>query len=146
MITNGVLAEDQDRIQKAFRVFEDGLIAIPYSGGSRDGNSCNGGGVQLVDWTKGSLTKQALLPVQGNARRAIRRDSESMKELLAVSDSNVTAFRIDDHAVSRSVADVVIGTCVTRQSSPTGGMGGGWNGGSDVMGGGDYAFDNGRCE
>ncbi len=148
MITNGVLAEDQDRIQKAFRVFEDGLIAIPYSGGSKDGSSCNTGGVQLVDWTKSSLTKQALLPMQGNTRRAIRRDSESMKELLAVSDSNVTSFRIDDHAVSRSVADVVIGTCVRRQSYPGGGgMGGGWNEGNDVMGGGDHrAFENGMCE
>jgi hypothetical protein len=149
MITNGALAEDQDRIQKAFRVFDDGLIAIPYSGGGNGGNSCSSGGVQLVDWTKGSLTKQALLPVQGNARRAIRRDSETMKELLAVSDSNVTAFQIDDHAVSRSVADVVIGTCVTRQSYPGGGgwnEGGGWNQGNDVMGSDDSSYGGGMCE
>ena len=153
MITNGALAEDQDRIQKAFRVFDDGLIAIPYSGsGNSYGSSpsCSGGGVQLVDWTRGSLTKQALLPVAGNARRAIRRDSDTMKELLAVSDSNVTSFRIDDHAVSAKTADVVIGTCVVRSSYPSGGAGGGWNegGGNYYPGGDDYrsGYGGGMCE
>ena len=86
-ITNGVLAEDQDRIQKAFRVFEDGLIAIPFSGGgTSSGNACaaQGSGIQLVDWTTTALVKQAMLPVTGNARRAIRRDSAVAKELIAV--------------------------------------------------------------
>ena len=69
-----------------------------------------------------------------------------MKELLAVSDSNVTSFRIDDHAVSSQVADVVIGTCVTRSAYPSGGVGGGWNEGNDVVG--DYRSSNGggMCE
>lgn len=150
MITNGVLAEDQDRIQKAFRVFDDGLIAVPYSGASNYGAGaagCSGGGVQLFDWTPTSLKKQAFLPMAGNARRAIRRDSDTMKELIAVSDSNVTSFRIDDHATASSVADVVIGTCVARTVYPSGGgFGGGWNEGNDVMGDDNSSFGGGMCE
>ena len=146
MITNGVLAEDQDRIQKAFRVFDDGLIAIPFSGGSGyAGDACKGGGVQLVDWTRSSLVKQALLPVSGNARRAIRRDSEQMKELIAVSDSNVSSFQIDQRAAVKPTADVVIGSCVTR-STPNGGFNGGWEGNDAMMGGEGNDYRSGMCE
>ena len=150
MITNGVLAEDQDRIQKAFRVFDDGLIAIPFSGGTGyGGDACKGGGVQLVDWTRSSLVKQALLPVSGNARRAIRRDSEQMKELIAVSDSNVSSFQIDQRAAVKPTADVVIGSCVAR-STPNGGPVGGFGGPNDVgmVGEGrDYdEYSGGMCE
>jgi hypothetical protein len=139
-ITNGVLAEDQDRIQKAFRVFDDGLIAIPFSGASNSGDSsCTGGGVQLVDWTPSSLVKQALLPVSGNPRRAIRRDSAEMKELIAVSDSNVSSFQIDQRADVKPTADVVIGKCVARTTPNSTGSGGGGGGGGGMPNhGGDY--------
>jgi hypothetical protein len=130
-ITNEVLAEDQDRIQKAFRVFEDGLIAIPYSrGDSYASNGCDAqtGGVQLVDWTKTSLTRRALLPVKGNARRAIRRDGPASQELIAVSDSNISSFAIEQRDVVKPTADVVIGTCVPRTTpGSTGFMPGGGN-------------------
>jgi hypothetical protein len=152
MITNGVLAEDQDRIQKAFRVFPDGLIAVPFSGG---GNSygdtmCDGAGsgVQLLDWTRTSLTKHAFLPVVGNARRAIRRDSPAMKELIAISDSNVSAFQVDLRDSVVPTANVVIGTCTPRATPSGGGFGGGggWGNpqgqlGSDVSGSGSYGND-----
>ena len=140
-ITNGVLAEDQDRIQKAFRVFEDGLIAIPFSGAgsttTATGNGCStqGSGIQLVDWTRTSLTKHAMLPVSGNARRAIRRDSAVAKELIAVSDSNVSSFAIDLKDAPKQTANVVIGTCVTRTTPNGTGVGGG---GGGRVGGGDY--------
>jgi hypothetical protein len=125
-ITNGVIAEDQDRIQKAFRVFEDGLIAIPFSGGGTSGDSCaaQASGIQLVDWTRTGLVKHAMLPVTGNARRAIRRDSAVAKELIAVSDSNVSSFSIDLRDAPKQTADVVIGACVQR-TTPQGGFGGG---------------------
>jgi hypothetical protein len=152
-ITNGVLAEDQDRIQKAFRVFEDGLIAIPFSGATStgaSGNSCiaQGSGIQLVDWTSTSLTKHAMLPVSGNARRAIRRDSAVAKELIAVSDSNVTSFSLDLRDAPKQNADVVIGSCVTRTTPNGGYVGGGGRpvGGNDVNypnGGYDYAGGSG---
>ena len=120
MITQGVLAEDQDRIQKAFKIFDDGLIAVPFSGG--DGSctsaaSTTGGGVQLLDWTPSSLTKQAMLPVVGNPRRAVRRDSDTMKELIAISDSNVSSFTINQHSAVLPTASVVIGTCVARTAN-----------------------------
>jgi len=144
-ITNGVLAEDQDRIQKAFRVFEDGLIAIPFSGGgTSSGNACaaQGSGIQLVDWARTGLVKHAMLPVTGNARRAIRRDSAVAKELIAVSDSNVSSFSIDLRDAPKQTADVVIGTCVAR-TTPNGQPVGGWGGGGgdyNPNGGYDYAY------
>jgi hypothetical protein len=118
MITNGVLAEDQDRIQKAFRIFDDGLIAVPFSSG-QGACAAEGGGVQLLEWTKGSLVKRGLAPLEGNPRRAVRRDSPSGKELIAISDSNVRAFSIDLRDAPKVLADVVIGRCVPR-ATPTG--------------------------
>ncbi|MEA2753187.1 MAG: hypothetical protein QOI41_7330 [Myxococcales bacterium] len=133
-IVGGVLAEDQDRIQKAFRIFDDGLMAIPFSGAmTSSGDSCiSGGGVQLIEWTRTSLSKQALLSVAGNPRRAIRRDSGTSQELIAVSDSNVTSFSIEDRASGKLTADVTIGACVPRVI-PQGGAG--MPVGNDVSGG-----------
>lgn len=140
MITNGVLAEDQDRIQKAFRVFDDGLIAVPFSAPGEYGNdACSGAGsgIQLLDWSKTSLVKRALLPMKGNPRRAVRRDSEAMKELIAISDSNAVSFTIDDRSKVVKTADVEIGVCAPRQSYVGRGFEGndtvaedGWGGGS----------------
>ena len=133
MITQGVLAEDQDRIQKAFAIFDDGLIAVPFSGGdgscTSDSTTVNGGGVQLLDWTSSSLTKQAMLPVAGNPRRAVRRDTAAMKTLIAISDSNVSSFTINQHSAVLPTANVVIGTCVARTA---GGIGLGGMMGNDV--------------
>jgi len=130
MITNGVLAEDQDRIQKAFRIFQDGLVAVPFSSGNGQCES-QGSGIQLLDWSGSTLTKRGLIELTGNPRRAIRRDSDVMKELIAVSDSNVSAFSIDQRDTPEPLADVVIGKCVPR-TTPDGfpmGGGGGWGGG-----------------
>jgi hypothetical protein len=128
------MAEDQDRIQKAFRIFSDGLLAVPFSGGN---GSCNvqGSGVELIAWTQDSLTARALLPVSGNPRRAVRRDSTIMKELIAVSDSNVRSFAIDQPEVVKQTADVVIGTCLPR-TTPNGMPLGGYAMGDDVQRGG----------
>ncbi|MBX3192874.1 MAG: beta-propeller domain-containing protein [Labilithrix sp.] len=110
LILNYEVPEDQDRIQKAFRVFDDGLVVVPFSTGQGCGE--NGGAVQLVDWSNDTLTKRALLPMRGNARRAFQHEGE----LLAVSDSNVRSFSL---AATRSgaaapTADVEIGACVAR--------------------------------
>jgi hypothetical protein len=115
-LTQGVLAEDQDRIQKAFRIFDDGLIAIPFTGSNYyNGGACAmGSGVQLMEWTRTSVVKQGLLPVAGNPRRAIRRDSGQSQELIAVSDSNVTSFSIEQRSAAAQTADVVIGECQSR--------------------------------
>jgi hypothetical protein len=153
-ITSGVLAEDQDRIQKAFRIFDDGLIVIPYSGGTSYGqDTCQSrdGGVQLMEYTSSTLTRRAVLPVAGNPRRAIRRDSAVSRELIAVSDSNVTSFSIELRDAATRTADVVIGACVPRTTSPNGNPQGGWGGdgweGNDVSGVGKGRVWNGStCE
>jgi hypothetical protein len=151
MITNGVLAEDQDRIQKAFKIFPDGLVVVPFSAGQ---GSCTsqGGGVQLLDWSGSTLVKRGLVPMSGNPRRAVRRDSSAMKELIAISDSNVTAFSIDLRDAPKPLADVVIGTCVSRTTPNGGGIGGnpnpgdGWGGGYDVVSPRAGSYGGGYCE
>lgn len=138
-ITNGVLAEDQDRIQKAFRIFPDGLITVPFSRpasgsySSYDTCSGQGGGIQLIDWSGTTLKKRGLITMAGNPRRALRRqflEGSVVKndEVLGVSDSNVTAFDIDLRDAPSKTADLVIGQCVARKD-PNGG--GGFVGGND---------------
>jgi hypothetical protein len=109
------LAEDYDRIQKAVRVLDDGLVVIPFSGTSGrygTGDTCDSvtSGVQLVEWKGDSLTKRAFLPLRGNPRRAF----ENQGELITVSDSNVRTFSLADRDRAVPTADVVIGTCVSR--------------------------------
>jgi hypothetical protein len=117
-ILNSEISEDQDRIQKAFHVFPDGLVAVPFSALRpywQTGSSCDnsGGGVQLVAWQNDTLTKRALLPVPGNPRRALQHEGE----LLAISDSHVRAFTLADTGGGpRQTADLVIGTCEPRSS------------------------------
>jgi hypothetical protein len=132
------LPEDQDRIQKAFRIFQDGLVVVPFSGGQVSANGSagcegQGGGVQLIDWTQDSLTKQATLPVAGNPRRALLNQGE----LLAVSDSNVTSFDIARRDIALKMADLVIGQCearaIPRNSLP---VNGNWEGNGHFHG--DY--------
>lgn len=103
------LAEDQDRLQKAFRIGDDGLITVPYSGPA--GQPCTAGGaVQLVKMDNDSLYRGQTLPMAGNPRRAL----VNQNELVAVSDSNVSAF---DIASASRTADVTIGTCEVRTTS-----------------------------
>jgi hypothetical protein len=137
-ILNYELPEDQDRIQKAFRVFGDGTVAIPFSsttGYSSTGCSNPASGIELVQWASDTLTKRALLPVQGNPRRAI----EKSGQMIAVSDSHVTTFAMavamaapagaaSTPAPATASADVVIGTCVDKQLPGGGGVGGGYPG------------------
>jgi hypothetical protein len=145
-ITNYELPEDQDRIQKAFRVFDDGLVAVPFSGtstyGGADACSAQKGGIQLVDWKNDTLTLRTMLPVPGNPRRAI----ENGAELLTVSDSNVRSFTLASGAQS---ADLVIGACVAKTIPGYGDGQMGGMPGDGQMGGYDYAYGGsgyGQCE
>ena len=119
-ILDSEVSEDQDRIQKAFRVFPDGLVVVPFTAlqpyYASDPTCVNtGGGVQLISWQSDTLTKHALLPLPGNPRRGF----ENNGELLAVSDSNVRAFALDNLDVSHETADLVIGTCTSSSSGGT---------------------------
>ncbi len=130
-ILNGSVAEDQDRIQKAFRVLDDGVVVVPFSAPQpywatgTDLCANTGGGVQLVEWSGDTLVRRALLPIPGNPRRAF----EHRDHLLTVSDSNVRAFSLAQLDVAQPTGDLVIGTCVPRDSSGYGD--GGWGGGED---------------
>jgi hypothetical protein len=113
-ILNYELPEDQDRIQKSFRVFSDGLVTVPFSATSRGysygSSSCDNmaSGVQVVEWSGDTLTKRALLPIAGNPRRAF----ENSGEMLTVSDSHVRSFSLAQIDAAQPTADLVIGTCV----------------------------------
>lgn len=116
-ILNSEVSEDQDRIQKSFRVLPDGLVVAPFTAlrpSYASGSGCDndGGGVQLVQWTGDELRKHALLPLPGNPRRAF----ENGSELVAVSDSNVRAFSLEDLDVAHQTADLTIGACTTTSS------------------------------
>src|SRR5581483_847771 len=121
-ILNGEVSEDQDRIQKAFRVIpfwngrvQQNLVVVPFSALVRYGSSTcgnNGGGVQLVTWHDDTLDKKALLPVPGNPRRALLNNGE----ILAVSDSNVRSFSASDIGSAKQMADLSIGQCIPRSS------------------------------
>jgi hypothetical protein len=134
-ILNYELPEDQDNIQKAFRVFADGLVVVPFSTVGSDGTSaCQGNaasGVQLMQLSGNTLVKHAVLPVPGNPKRAL----ELSGELLAVSDADVRAFSLANLDVATQTADVTIGTCVMATlPTQTGGFGEGFG----DFGGGDY--------
>ena len=112
-ILNSEVSEDQDRIQKAFHVYPDGMVVVPFTalhsyGAYGDLCANDGGGIQLVSWQSDTLIKHALLPVPGNPRRAL----ENGVEVLAVSDSNVREFSLASVDVAHQTADLVIGTCV----------------------------------
>ncbi|MGE5185656.1 MAG: beta-propeller domain-containing protein [Acidobacteriota bacterium] len=116
-ILNGEVSEDQDRIQKAFHVFDDGLVVVPFTALQPyyATQTCDnvGGGVQLVQWANDTLSKRALLPLPGNPRRAF----EHMGEMVTVSDSNVRSFSLADTATATQDADVVIDTCTPDSSN-----------------------------
>ncbi len=112
------LAEDQDRIHKAFNILpEQGLIMVPYSGYSySDGDYGCGryeSGIQLIDFTDDSLTKRGVAPQKGDARRAFLADGR----LFAVSDDAVRAFDIDDRDAPKQTAQQLLANKVNRTVS-----------------------------
>lgn len=138
------VAEDQDRIHKAFRVLDRGLVVVPFSAPQpywvTDSTSlCDnvGGGVQLIDWTGDTLARRALLPIPGNPRRAL----EHRDHLIALSDSNARAFSLAQLDYPQATSDLAIGTCVPRD--PWGGdWGEGDDWGEDGWEGGDDGYDD----
>jgi uncharacterized secreted protein with C-terminal beta-propeller domain len=90
--------EDQDRIHKAFRLFDaEGLIVMPFSGWTYQRTdagvyTCSTylSGVQLLDFTRDTVTTRGIVPLRGQARRALLHKGR----LLAVSDDQVASFDI----------------------------------------------------
>lgn len=112
------LAEDQDRIHKAFNILPDaGLIMVPYSGYSYDDTGKNGyscgryeSGIQLIDFTQDTLTKRGLATQKGDARRAFLANDR----LYAVSDDAVRSFDISDRDAPKQTAQQLLANKVNR--------------------------------
>jgi hypothetical protein len=114
----GSLAEDQDRIHKAFKVLDaEELILVPFSGWSYQDstNGCYYGGeyvsgVQLIDWANDSLTLRGAVPSVGEARRAMLHDGR----LLTMSDERVESFDIADRTNPQRTASLPIALWVNN--------------------------------
>jgi hypothetical protein len=89
--------EDQNRIHKAFRLFDaEGLIVVPFDRYSPAAGMtwCDTylSSVQLLDFTRDTVTARGVVPVRGEAKRAFPYKSR----LFAVSDDEVATFDITD--------------------------------------------------
>jgi hypothetical protein len=110
------LAEDQDRIHKAFTFVDDlGLLMVPFTAYSYDqkanyGCSSYQSGIQLIDFGKDTLAKRGVAPAKGWARRAFVHDDR----LFGVSDSEVGTFDISDRDAPKQTASLPIATNVTQ--------------------------------
>jgi len=117
----GSLAEDQDRIHKAFNILDSqGLILVPFSGWSYDTgvdmcsySSAYLSGVQLVDWANDALTLRGAAPSVGQARRGFIHD----ERLLTMSDERVESFDISDRSSPERSAALPIARLVSHTTS-----------------------------
>jgi hypothetical protein len=111
------LAEDRDRLHKAFTILEElDLVLVPYSGWTGEG-PCRGGwqsGIQLVELTGDMLVRRGLAPSHGRARRALVHHGR----MLGMSDKALESFdisdrdaptRTDELALAVSVNEVAVG-------------------------------------
>jgi hypothetical protein len=107
------LTEDQDRIHKAFRVFdEQGLIAVPHTTRyARDYgySSCDpsDGAVQLISFDRDRLALGTLLAIPGTPRRALIHRAH----VFAVSETNIRSFTLDTKDGTKPLGDLTIGQC-----------------------------------
>lgn len=128
------LTEDQNRIHKAFRVFDEhGLAVVPFTSHFERNygvTTCNPSrsGIQLVGLRRDGLDLHALLDIPGTPRRALVHDGR----LLAVSETNVRAYSLLSRDSSEPLADLSVAACTVRTTSPQEGSFYGANLGSDV--------------
>ncbi|MEZ4370031.1 MAG: beta-propeller domain-containing protein [Polyangiaceae bacterium] len=111
------LAEDQDRIHKAFNLLEpEGLILVPFSGYDYgvDYEYCGSyvSGVQLIDWSRDSLTRRGVVPSVGQARRAFLLN----QRLFTVSDDRVESFDYADRDAPSRTAKVSLARRVSKSA------------------------------
>ena len=115
----GSLPEDQDRIQKVFRVLDDkGFILVPFYGWSSakrsDDSTCSysnyAGGVQLIDFARDTLQARGSAPSEGVARRALLVEDT----LISVGDEQVEALDITDRDAPERLSQLVLSRNVIR--------------------------------
>jgi hypothetical protein len=108
------LAEDPNRLHKAFTVLEElGLVLVPYAGFADQVGPCPGGwqsGIQLLDWSGDQLVRRGLAPSHGRARRAlVHRD-----RMLGMSDVALESFDITDRDVPRRADELQLAVPVNE--------------------------------
>ncbi|MBN2718488.1 MAG: beta-propeller domain-containing protein [Deltaproteobacteria bacterium] len=89
------LREDQNRIHKLFKIFDDiGLIMVPFAGWGDENAGCGtfSSGVQLVSFTDNELVKRKLIGDTGIVRRAFLHN----ERMFTFSEDKVQSFNIDD--------------------------------------------------
>ncbi len=109
----GSFAEGQNQIHKAFTILQDqGLILVPYSGGSYDEATCTssyGSGIQLIDIGQDQLLERGVAPQVGSARRALlHRD-----HLFGIGDNAVQTFDISNRDAPVETAQLDVARNVT---------------------------------
>lgn len=97
----GSMAEDQDRVHKAFQVLDAAnLVLMPFSGYTYDEDNCRSkfqSGVQLIDWANDKLVLAGVAGTLGEARRGFLHDDR----LFTVSEERVETFDISDHSAPK---------------------------------------------
>lgn len=112
----GWMVEDQDRIHKAFRLFEEeGLIVMPFNGYvyPEGEEYCYGSwvsGVQLIDWHDDQLATRGVAEMSSEARRGFLHD----ERLVTVSDDRVEVFDISDRDAPARTGNVALAQYVSQ--------------------------------
>lgn len=109
------LAEDQDRIHKAFKIDDTmGAIFVPYAGWSytNDQYACGAykSGIQIVDFTQDTLTKRGVAEAWGEARRAL----VAHDRLLTVSDSEVRTYDVTNRDAPQKTSSITLAFTSTQ--------------------------------
>lgn len=112
----GWMVEDQDRIHKAFRLFDEaGLIVMPFNGwvyAEDEDYYCGSwvSGVQLIDWQNDELTTRGVAEMSSEARRGFLHE----ERLLTVSDDRVEVFDISDRDAPARTGNVALAQYVSQ--------------------------------
>ncbi|MDB4985843.1 MAG: uncharacterized protein JWN04_1021, partial [Myxococcaceae bacterium] len=110
------LPEDQDRIQKAFKILDDqGLILVPFSGWNytdTKGYCYNTyrSGTQLIDLKGDDLSLRGAAPSRGEARRAFLHN----EKLLTVSDEAIDTYDISNRDAPTEAGRLTIARYVSH--------------------------------
>jgi hypothetical protein len=108
------LAEDQDRIHKAFNILLDqGLILVPFSGGDYDDTGCNytyQSGIQLIDVAGDDLKLRGVAPQIGSARRSFVHRAH----LFGITDNALSVFDIADRDHPSATAQLEVARNISQ--------------------------------
>ncbi|WP_438020908.1 beta-propeller domain-containing protein [Sorangium sp. So ce315] len=111
----GRIAEERDRIDEAIALLDGlGTLAVSHGERRREASAPNCDtltpGVELIDFTRDTLTKRGVAATRGQAWRVLA----SEERLLAVSYLGVEAFGIGDRGAPAEVAGVSLATFARR--------------------------------